>query len=730
MAERYERLFSSYDKYYAEDAPAVIVAEALLKDTKKERVVAQLKFQNIVPKSIQAVNIGIKAFDSFGKELQGIDEYQYTDLHVGIGKYWGQETAIDMPNILTRTIEVVIKSIIFSDGSVWENPHSVWIKLAKPLNLYTVLKSEELVKQYKIEYGNSAQSFYLEENGVWHCVCGTINKADSAICYYCKLTKEKLAAYNFDVLKTNADARIAEEKAKAEEKARLEKEAAEKEAAEEAERIEKEKQARKERKQKAIKTGIGILAVCMVLGLSYGGFRLTTEVIIPLVKYNKATNLQAKGEYSRALTIFDGLGNYSDSPEKLLECKYGYALDLKSVGEYEAAISVFEEIIDYSDSEEQISECNYLNALKLIEEKEYEQGYSILESLGDYSDADFQLKNSKYQRAVVEKENKNYEIAVNLLSETSDFEDSNELIIECRYFLAKQCMEEERYSDAVDLLTELRKTEYKDTKALLDEASYLLAKEYLSKKEYKKAKTLFNNVKTVYPDAKDLYVQAVYGSAGEYFEEDYESAVACYNIIKGYEDSEQKRIEANYYWALQLIEKREYIQAVNKLEEISSFMDVESELNEAKYAFVKLHRDYDNMITYKYLKALKEIGYADSAEIYDKLYQWKAKVVINSSESDTTKKTSIRATDPLYVHITVSGGEPGETTKVKYKYEKPAGETGQDSFDWEFGRDYSSYVYWENGLYKSSSYRNRGEFSIVFYDGKGNEIGKGSVEIE
>lgn len=117
MAERYEKLFSSYEKYYSVGSPALIVAEAILKDNKEDKVKAQLKFQNIYNKSIKAVNISIRAYDSFGRELEGIEEYQYADLCVYQGSYWGQDKAITLPNDLTRTIKVSIHSVIFQDES-------------------------------------------------------------------------------------------------------------------------------------------------------------------------------------------------------------------------------------------------------------------------------------------------------------------------------------------------------------------------------------------------------------------------------------------------------------------------------------------------------------------------------------------------------------------------------------------------------------------------------------
>ena len=69
MSERYSRLFSLPENLYAEGAPVVIAAGALLKDNQADKIVAQLKMRNISQKSIKAVTVCIHPLDTVGNSL-------------------------------------------------------------------------------------------------------------------------------------------------------------------------------------------------------------------------------------------------------------------------------------------------------------------------------------------------------------------------------------------------------------------------------------------------------------------------------------------------------------------------------------------------------------------------------------------------------------------------------------------------------------------------------------
>ena len=134
MGERYERIFLSNEEYYMEKSPVVYVAGGLLKDSKYKRVVAQLKFRNISSKVIRAAKIEICAKDSFGKKLDGVSEFSYTDLNVAPGTEWGQETAMTYAKELSEM--------------KYKDSKKIYNKLLEEQEAYMKIVAEEMEKRY------------------------------------------------------------------------------------------------------------------------------------------------------------------------------------------------------------------------------------------------------------------------------------------------------------------------------------------------------------------------------------------------------------------------------------------------------------------------------------------------------------------------------------------------------------------------------------------------------
>ena len=513
MAERYEKLFSSYDKYCSVGSPALIAAEAILKDTKEDKVKAQLKFQNITNKTIKAVNIKIKAYDSFGRELQGIEEYQYADLSVFQGEYWGQDKAITLPNELTRTIKVGILSVVFQDDTIWECESNVWNKLSEPKKLYSLLLDDELVKQYKLEYGELAEYVYLEEEGIWHCTCGTINLSSAEKCYHCRASKDNILNCDLDFLKANADARVAKEKAEAEEKARIKAEEEEKARIAEKERLEREA-IKKKKRNKFLMITIPVAVVVITL------LALTPNVIKPAIEnaiaYNKASKLLNEGSFDDAQIAFQELGDYKDSADMALESQYKKAEMFFGEMKYEEAIEVWDSLGDYSDSKERIlmteetrNEKDYQKAIALMNEQEYDEAAEILLRLGDYKDSSKIVdectelqKEVDYQLAMSLLTEGKYSRAIEEFDKLKGYKDSDELAIYISYDYACELLANQMYYDSFKYFE--KASGYKDADAKLLDAKFECSVVYKEKNlnPYALLKEL---AEIDYPGAKELY---------------------------------------------------------------------------------------------------------------------------------------------------------------------------------------------------------------------------------
>lgn len=103
--------------------------------------------------------------------------------------------------------------------------------------------------------------------------------------------------------------------------------------------------------------------------------------------YKKADGYLAEGKYDAAIEMFEDLGDYKDSADRVLEAKYQKADSLLGEQEYEDAYAVFEEVRDYSDAQERMKEVRYAQAETFVAEEKLEDALAVFQELGDYSDA-------------------------------------------------------------------------------------------------------------------------------------------------------------------------------------------------------------------------------------------------------------------------------------------------------------------------------------------------------
>ena len=221
MSERYTRLYTLNENIYADGAPIIISAGALLKDTVTENVIAQLKLRNFSKKKVKAVKVEITPYDTADKPLGAPIQYQYLDLEAGHNSEFGSKNPIKLPDNTTRGFDVRVISVVFDDNSEWIADNSiVWtpIKYDKVL-LETALGNPDLADEYRIKYGNECNYEPKQLRDLWVCSCGQINHKSTNICDNCKIALASMLALDKEALNTSCEARLAEEKKAAEEAA-------------------------------------------------------------------------------------------------------------------------------------------------------------------------------------------------------------------------------------------------------------------------------------------------------------------------------------------------------------------------------------------------------------------------------------------------------------------------------------------------------------------------------
>ena len=387
MAERYSRVFSLAENLYTEGAPLLLAAGALLKDTQSGKLVAQLKLKAIGAKAIRAATVRLVPLDSADRPLGEALSYDYLDLNAERDAEFGAKNPIPLPQSSARAFTAAVTEVIFADKSTWTGPETPWEPLAAAETPEQALKDAELAKQYRLRFGADTVRMPAEEKDLWFCACGAVNGQAEENCHRCGKARGELLALDQEALKAARDRRLAEERAA--------REAAEKKAA--AERAEAQVKAKKVKKALAITLPILLLLVA--------GFFLTTKVLIPNSRYNKALALAEAGQYEEAIAAFEALGDYRDAPAQLRLTReaqtearnaeaYAEAEALFAAEDYDGAIAAFTALGGYRDSADRAAAAleaknaaAYAEADALLEAGNRTDAAQAFWALGDYRDA-------------------------------------------------------------------------------------------------------------------------------------------------------------------------------------------------------------------------------------------------------------------------------------------------------------------------------------------------------
>lgn len=94
--------------------------------------------------------------------------------------------------------------------------------------------------------------------------------------------------------------------------------------------------------------------------------------------YKEANSLYESGEYVEALEMFEALGDYEDSVEKVKACNYQIALELTNAGKYQEALTMFVSLGDYEDCAEQSVFCTCKVAEAYAEDGKLTEAINLL----------------------------------------------------------------------------------------------------------------------------------------------------------------------------------------------------------------------------------------------------------------------------------------------------------------------------------------------------------------
>ena len=330
MAERYLRLYTIPQNLYADGAPVVIAAGALLKDTQTGRTLVQLKLKSITDKPVKAARVKAALFDTAGRPVMDEITIEYLDLSVSRDGEFGRDTPVRLPDASARSFVPRVTEVVFSDGSVWQGD-GIPAPLPELMPLKMALGDDELVKQYRLRFSDMSREYPCAVGDLWLCSCGGINRADEAVCHHCSQSRDSQLNLDLTELADQRDQRLELERKRQEELTFEQKKAT----------------AWARAKAKVFwRNGI-IAAACLAVLIGLG---ITAKYVsIPMWNYRKAEKTLAACDYEGAEEQFRAIGEYKDSAARAEEArekgeKAKKAGDLLQIKAYEEAYRIYEEI--------------------------------------------------------------------------------------------------------------------------------------------------------------------------------------------------------------------------------------------------------------------------------------------------------------------------------------------------------------------------------------------------
>lgn len=374
---RYSTLCRLPGNLYETGSPVLISAGALLRDDQIGRVLAQLKFKSLCDKEIKAIKVDLHTYDISGDELESVSGFQYLDLNAFRGDYFGDRKAIPVPNPVTRSIGVCVRSVLFADGTAWlcDNTEP-WIALPHPVPLTEMLDSAELAGQYVRETSERSRFAPCELEDLWYCACGSVNKEDEAYCPACGVERSQIfGALDEELLEENYIKWVKQHDMDSS-----------------VEQIHTKK-----KKSKFFKVLLILLPILLVIA---GGIFAVMQYVLPMLAYKRADEKLALHDFDGAIEGFTALGDYQDSADKVIAARYGAAVELMEQGELDKAKVEFILLGNYEDCQERIKKCDYIAAEKLFAAKNYDAAREAFLALGDYSDAAERADAALYSKAM------------------------------------------------------------------------------------------------------------------------------------------------------------------------------------------------------------------------------------------------------------------------------------------------------------------------------------------
>lgn len=170
MEENFDLLAQSRANYFVKGSPVQFVKVELLKGDVSGDVAVCLSFKNITSKALSSLTIGFKCKGRNGAVLCQ-DNFVYDGLNTADGELFGSDDAVYISSTPIGSVEVDLKQIMFTDGTVHrlEGYNRVRLPALKKLSPQLAAQLSERTQKSGLAY----QPQVLTDG--WYCACGAFH---------------------------------------------------------------------------------------------------------------------------------------------------------------------------------------------------------------------------------------------------------------------------------------------------------------------------------------------------------------------------------------------------------------------------------------------------------------------------------------------------------------------------------------------------------------------------
>ena len=219
MNDRFEVQEKLMPNQYTKGVPVLISAGQLLKDSLTGRMSVQVRLQNIGPEPLYGIDVLVQVYDYHDTLIESVD-YRFDNITLYQGDEIGQDELIQLEYEDGVSVDVFVTGAELESGEYLyaEEMHNYYAGELAPLSEY-LGGNAEMVKQFRIRYGDRYQYKPVKTKEMWFCACGAANLSEDAKCRICGIEAEELFNLDLNELADEVEARAAEEAAEKAKKA-------------------------------------------------------------------------------------------------------------------------------------------------------------------------------------------------------------------------------------------------------------------------------------------------------------------------------------------------------------------------------------------------------------------------------------------------------------------------------------------------------------------------------